>query len=307
MNLTTEKKEQWLSHVRNQMASFVEQVVTPISVSSDKTSGKALGTGNYIGINDAVYLLTNHHVITAGEGNHLGHLPGPSDDYIAMSHHIMAMDRPIDLALMRLGGEWDTATKGVATISMFDDSYRPVEGELLFLLGYPATRATRLQTPNAEWHPRNTAFDGPIENRAVPLLTQAYTGNPGYLLDFDANFHSLIEFPARAQPNPGDAVEDLPNPMGMSGSLLWDTKAVASAQKSIPWEPALAKVCGVIRTAYTKPLVAGFTRVEHILPTMLDFIRHERAFIHWLDRGRPLWQETIDWEWVCQEFIRLQD
>jgi hypothetical protein len=47
--------------------------------------------------------------------------------------------------------------------------------------------------------------------------------------------------------------EDPPNAKGMSGSLLWDTKFVACANQRISWGRHLAKVCGLIRTAYRDP------------------------------------------------------
>jgi len=289
------------------MVEYVKNLVTPIALSRTEGRGEALGTGNYIGINGAAYLLTNEHVIAEGVGGHLGHLPGPTDDYVAMAHRIFTAEQPIDLALMRLGDEWNEATKGVATISMFDQSYAPVEGEFLFFIGYPGTRATRLQTPIRALHGRHTAFGGPIDNLAVPIITQAFSGNPGPLLSFDPSYHTAIHLPARAPRMAGSPSEDLPNANGMSGSMLWDTKFVAHANRGIQWGPHLAKVCGLIRTAYTSPEVAGFTRVEHLLPVLLDWIRHERAFIHWVDRGEPLWQENVDWEWAEREFPELRD
>ncbi len=307
MALTREEHERWMTVARERMIDFVSPLITPITLSRTEGRGEALGTGNYIWINGAAYLLTNEHVITDGVGGHLGHLPGPTDDYVAMAHHIVTAERPIDMALMRLGDEWNEATKGVATISMFDRCYDPVESEFLFFIGYPGTRATRLQTPIRELHARHTAFGGPIENLAVPIITQAFRDDPGPLLSFEPAYHSAIHLPARAPRVDGGPAEDLPNAGGMSGSLLWDTKFVACANRGISWGPHLAKVCGLIRTAHPRPEVAGFTRVEHLLPVLLDWIRHERAFIHWLDRGEPLWQEGVDWEWAEREFPELRD
>jgi hypothetical protein len=224
-----------------------------------------------------------------------------------LAHHIITADRPIDMALMRLGEEWEQATKNVVPISLFDNSYSPADGEFLFFVGFPGTRATRLQTPIPAIHGRYTAFGGPIDNLAVPVITQAFPGDPGPLISFDYEFHSAIHLPARAPRVEGGPPVDLPNATGMSGSLLWDTKFVACANAGIPWGPNFAKVCGLVRTAYPRPEVAGFTRVEHLMPVLLDWIRRERAFIHWLDRGSPLWEEYIDWEWSEREFQRLQD
>ena len=30
--------------------------------------------------------------------------------------------------------------------------------------------------------------------------------------------------------------------------------------------------------------------------------RRECAYFHWIERGRPLWQADVDWEWAEQDF-----
>ncbi len=61
---------------------------------------------------------------------------------------------------------------------------------------------------------------------------------------------------------------------------------------------------GEIRSSatYLRAEVDGSTRVEHLLPVLLDSVRHERALIHWLNRGEPLWQQIVEWEWAQREF-----
>ena len=306
MSLTREEHEHWMSVTKDRMVDYVGPTITPISLSVIEGRGEALGTGNYVGINGAAYLMTNHHVIEEGEGGHLGHLPGPTDEYVRLAHHIVTADRPIDMALMRLGEEWDQATKSVVPISVFDKSYAPAEGEFLFFVGFPGTRAIRLQTPIPAIHGRHTAFGGPIENLAVPIITQAFRGDPGPLISFDTRFHSAIHLPVQAaiggRPagGPTERYRDERKP-----PLGHQVRGVRNA--GIPWGPHLAKVCGLVRTAYPRPEVVGFTRVEHLMPVLLDWIRRERAFIHWLDRGKPLWEEYADWEWSEREFQELRD
>jgi hypothetical protein len=64
--------------VRDAMARYVWPFVTPVSRSETEGRGQAWGTGNYIQLRGAPYLLTAGHVIYEAEGAHLGHLPGPT-------------------------------------------------------------------------------------------------------------------------------------------------------------------------------------------------------------------------------------
>jgi hypothetical protein len=51
----------------------------------------------------------------------------------------------------------------------------------------------------------------------------------------------------------------------MSGSALWDTKAVGSMKNGIQWRPELAKVCGdVWGGTPEKPLAIFATKIEHV-------------------------------------------
>lgn len=297
----------WCELVRDQMAGHVYPFVTPISLSVMEARGSALGTGNYVRVSGATYLLTNHHVIQEGVGAHLGHLPGPTDEYVRMMHTIITAEWPIDMALMRLEEEWNGATKTAVPVSRFDHRYAPVDGELLFYLGFPGTTATRLETPIEGIHSRYTWHGAALENLAVPVLTQAFRDDPGPLEWYDPVYHVVVASPARAPRTAGGPLADLPNPKGMSGSLLWDTKFVACANAGMGWSPERARICGLLWAAQPRPEVAVATRVEHRRLVLVHWLREERAFLHWLDREKPLWQEMVDWAWAEERFSSLED
>jgi len=307
MSMSEEEWGRWSELARDRMARHVYPFVTPISLSVMEERGSALGTGNYVRIFGATYLLTNDHVIREGVGAHLGHLPGPTDEYVRMMHTIITASWPIELALMRLGEEWNRATKAAVPVSRFDRRYAPVDGELLFWVGFPGTTATRLETPIEGIHSKYTWHGAPMENEAVPVLTQAFRGDPGPLQSYDPAHHVVVDYPARARKTAGGPLADVPNPKGMSGSLLLDTKFVACANAGIPWSPDRARICGLLWAAHPRPEVVVATRVEHLRPVLLHWIREERGFLHWLDRDRPLWQEMVDWTWAEERFSSLED
>ena len=254
--------------VRDRMAAHVWPFVTPLSRSVSETRGLALGTGNYLLLRGSTYVLTNEHVIKKGAGAPMGHLPGPTDDYVACRDVFRSAGWPLDLALMRLGDEWRDATKSTIPATRLDESFSPVQRELLFWLGFPGSTATRHE-PVTKHNIRYSWF-GELESRGVPMLTQLFPNPPKELKGYDSGKHVVVHFPARAAQNVDGSEEELPNPQGMSGSLLWDTKFVASMSMGREWNPELAMVCALVWAAHPSPEVIVATKIEHLRSALLD-------------------------------------
>jgi len=279
------------------MARHVWPSVTCISQTTDGSRGTSWATGNYVCLRHAPYLLTNAHVVEEAVGSHLAHLPGPTDDYVGCYNAFLADPWPVDMALMRLGGEWSRANRTAIPASSLAHQYEPARHELLFWLGFPGSTATRHE-PITDLNRRYTWFGRPLQNAGVPILTQAVEGPAPNLPAYDIRFHVALHYPASAIQQPGQAELELPNPKGMSGSLLWDTRFVAETQKGSKWGPYHARVCGLIWAAHAKPEVVVATRIEHLRPALLTFLRHEAAYHNWINRGRPLWDDMVDWTWA---------
>ena len=224
--MSRDEWEQRKFAVKDRMAKHVWPFVTPLALSVSHTRGVALGTGNYVLLRDSAYLLTNEHVIRQTAGAQVTHMPGPTDRYVACRAAFLSVGWPLDVALMRLGDEWTQATKSAIPAYLLDESFSPVQHELLFWLGFPGSTASR-HDPVTQGNRRYSWF-GELESHGVPMLTQLYPNPPTGLKDYDPGKHVVVHFPARAVRVSGGAEEELPNPQGMSGSLLWDTKFVAS-------------------------------------------------------------------------------
>lgn len=284
--------------VRDEMAALVWPTVTPISLSHDLTHGWAHGTGNYLQLRGAPYLLTNEHVVAQAQGFHIAHLPGPTDNYVLCNTPILADPWPIDLALTRLPQNPSGLGRDLLTTASFERSFSPVENELLFWVGFPGSKASRheaITDLNAYY-----SWFGALEVPGIPMLTQLFpTSAP--LRDFDPVVHVAVHYPALAQQSPAGALVDVRNPKGMSGSLLWDTKFVARTMSSYQWSVDDARVCGLVWAAHEKPEIVVATRIEYVLPTLLHFLREECAYFHWIHRGRPLWEAWVDWMWAEHE------
>lgn len=291
--------------VRDEMAARVWPLVTPISLSEDLHHGWAHGTGNYLNIRGAPYLLTNEHVVAQAVGLHLAHLPGPTDDYVLCNTPVLADPWPIDVALTRLPQTPSGAGRDLLTTSFMDLRFSPAEHEVLFWLGFPGSKASRNE-PITDFNVHYSWFGKPLEVPGIPMLTQLLPFVP-VLSDFDPAKHVALHYPARAQQHAGGPSVDVRNPKGMSGSLLWDTKFVARAATGHEWSADDARVCGVVWAAHAKPEVVVATKIEHVIPTLVRFLREECAYFHWSDRGAPLWDACADWTWAEEQIPDLSD
>lgn len=255
--------------VVNEMANHVWPFVTPLSKSLSSDRGMALGTGNYIEFEGNAFLMTNCHVVEAAIGANLGHLPNHHDEYVAVNTAITA-PWPIDLAVAPISKSLLGDSQSAIPLERFDQYFRPVQGEWLFFLGFPGTTATRHQ-PQLPSNTRVSWF-GSLPTIGIPIVTQQVEQLPPGLPHYDATTHVAVHFPASAPKSPGSQPKDLPNPHGMSGSLLWDTKYVAARQAGGDWTPNMARVCGLVWAAHPTPEVVVATIVDHFLPELREML-----------------------------------
>jgi hypothetical protein len=280
------------------MAEYVSRVVTPISVSDSPDYGTAHATGNYLTLRGLPYLQTNEHVIEEALGCDLAHLPGPTDDYVLCNQEWLTVTWPTDIALMKLSALPAAPSRESVSASRLGARYAPVPQELFFWVGFPGS-TTKRREPLTERNIRRTWF-GSLETPGTPVLTQELPAVPLGLNDFDPEKHVALHYPAAALRTAGEPAADTPNAKGMSGSLLWDTKFVASSCAGREWNVESAEVCGVLWAAHDKPEVVVATKIEYIRSALLHFLRQESAYCHWIDRARPPRDALTDWLWAEQ-------
>lgn len=257
--------------VRDKMARRVCSSVTPLTKSADGSRGAALGTGNYVLLEEGRGLVTNRHVVEEVHGSaHLAHLPVPGECYVAC-RTFMTEPWPIDLAVGALPPEAVGSDRFIITAREFDENCSPVDGEFLFFLGFPGTTAG-FHDPITQSNTRYSWF-GTLESLGVPMLTQALVDVPPNLSGYQDSMHIAIHLPATAPKVLGGPPEDLPNPNGESGSLLWDTKFVATQQEGGTWTPDKARICGLLWGVYPTLGIAVATTVEHFLPDIRRMLR----------------------------------
>jgi hypothetical protein len=256
---------------RDSMAEYVFGYTTPISRSEDLLHGWGWGTGNYLELNGAPYLLTNEHVAVKAIDEYIAHLPGPTDDYVLCNSSFEAWPHPYDIALSQLHVPPSSAKHKLVTVAQLDPIYNPVAGELLFWLGYPGSTAVRTE-PITPLNARYSWFNH-LATPGIPVLSQQLQAWPtGLPSDFRPSEHAIVHYPTHARTVTGALETEVPNASGMSGSLLWDTKRVACLQNGEEWSPEKARVCGILWATYLNPDIVVATKVEFLHSALSEVI-----------------------------------
>lgn len=245
------------------MANYVWPFTTPISRTADLENGIAWGTGNYIAFEGSVYVLTNEHVARQMLKEPLAHLPKVGDYYVRFENDFEALPWPDDIALSKLGEHGTPDQKRVIHLSQFESKFNPEEHELLFWLGYPGTTGKRSDVIAGK---ERMSYFGELVTPSFPILSQQYDGWPlGLREAYLPEHHRLIHYPRVAKQNPGEAVVEVPNPAGMSGSLVWDTKRIYCERRGLEWSPQKSRVCGLIWATDLDPDIVVATPSEAVL------------------------------------------
>jgi hypothetical protein len=188
---------------RDQMVKHVRPYVTPISRTDNSSYGFAWGTGNYVQLGDKgqAYLLTNEHVAAMADSEMLSHLPVPGEYYDRINSNFKAWPRPYDLACFPIDVARFAEFRRLIKNDQFDRAYQPVEGELLFWLGYPSTTGTLfdlIQESNTRY-----SWAGELETPGVPMLAQEYRDTLETKIDgYHEDLHALVHYPATARKGP---------------------------------------------------------------------------------------------------------
>ncbi len=288
-------------HILWKMAHHVDRFITPISEILDDEHGRAAGSGTYLRMNGSTYLVTNEHVAVKMLNRGIAHLPRRDDSYCRVVQTMAVLNFPIDLAVSRVDFDsWEGATQLTLPVDQFEETYSPVDGEILFVCGYPGYARPAIAEGEIRY-PRETRF-GLLSTPAVPILTYAVREASRFPDGLDENLHATVHYHGVAH-RPGEGLREVPDPRGFSGSLLWDTKFVAT--NSHDWTPAMARVCGLVHRWSSDHDVLIATKVEFVREALLTAIRREAAFFNWINRGSPPWEDLVDWSWAEQAIPRL--
>jgi hypothetical protein len=268
--------------VGNALRDFCRKVTTPLLVDRD---GEVLpiGTGTFFLFSSAQYVLTAAHVAAKSEGGPVLHCP-ELDSRFFRTGPFSVEGRPFDLGLARASSARSLRPNAL------DTECAPVEKELLFTLGYPGSTARRTE-PITATNLKRPFFDTfPVEPASFIVQEIDRPEERG----FDPSIHIAFKYPDEMRHEAG-ALRAAPNPGGLSGSLLWDTKRVRAWRNNTPWTPGLARVCGVLLSDFAEDQFIKAVKIEHVRNVLLHLLRRERAYFNWLDRGSIAGDVLGDW------------
>lgn len=249
--------------VRNELGPYAYKHSTSILRVDNHDVGHALGTGNYLVFEGVPYLMTNHHVVRDSKGQPMMHLPDRLESYQCIEGAFLTDPYPVDIGINRISKPWVSKTKQ-CLMDKFDTHWHPSPREILLIVGYPGTTAER--TGPAMGKSIRTYFEG-IDLSAVPFLVQQIENwTPGP--EFKSDFHFAVGFPEQGKLGAQVLPRKFPNPAGISGSLVWDSKFVACGIAGKPWNIEEAKICGVIWEDDYKTDVLLGTKIEIIMSTI---------------------------------------
>lgn len=221
-------------NVVTQMSQYVYPFTTPISKVISDDDGEHWGSGSYVEINGHCFVATNEHVVHALKTHSIAYKFSGDENYFRLpGHKSLAEGLPVDFALTKMNDSIWRAFPHQAKpipISRFSTMHNPVEGELLFFLGYSQDRSRfafkTLLTEGTPYLARECEL--PIDGRCDPEMHFALSYNPALAISVD------------------ELSKGLPLPPGFSGSLVWNTRFVEKMIRNESWGPADAVVTGII-------------------------------------------------------------
>lgn len=293
----TEELQSMAQEVREVMERLVKPMTSPL-LTEGEMDQVPIGTGSFVSIRGSKYVLTAEHVVR-DLSHRMGVLRGalylPSEnDFFTRSAPFTSAPFPVNLAFARI-----PTANSVMSLEQVDEMWSPVEGELLFALGYPGSAAGRTDAiiPSNE---RRVLFDSyPLTS--VALIAQQNVSRVASRSRHNPDLHFTFQYGAFSLDG-----QPTPNPRGLSGTLVWDTKRIWAHRAGQPWQPEMARVCGMLHTEYVEDDFLSAVRIEHMRVALLQGIWQERAFLHWLDRGKPAEDTLTDWYWAIHTFPSLQ-
>jgi Protein of unknown function (DUF2934) len=279
--------------VTEEMREHTRPFVASIFLSLSSDEGRLLASGTYLELLDKPYLLTNWHVAKALETRSLGHQLADDEYSVRFTNPFQTYPYPLDLALSRVDLQlWNSETnqKRALPVDRFAQRHDAVTGELFFLMGFSGERS--YFSPSLKY----------IFPTGTPYTTQECPVPPeSYLPDFHLTLHYS---PDRAL-SLDRSSRGLPVARGLSGSIVWNTRAVQCLMAGRKWTPAEAEVTGIVWGCDSKTACLVATRIEHVRTFLLQALRQEAAYFLWLNRGQPVGDDLADWYSVSREIPEL--
>lgn len=278
-----------LMRIGQAMRDFTASFITPVCRSPEHNYGEVEGSGTFLELRNNPYLLTNEHVARARLQHRLAHFLNNGELVAAIVHPFRCVTEPEDVAVARIDLDlMESSTKRGVPAATIDPFFRPVDGEIVFIHGYPGVQS------------RFSALNQGVMARTCPYATDVNTLPDG----FNPTMHFAITYPMYGVRDFQGREVQLPQPPGLSGSLVWDTKFVASGGGN--WDPIQARVCGIIWAWHINNQRLIGTKIEYVRAVLLKHLRLEAAYFRSLRRAEFPGDTFSDWLWAEREILDIE-
>jgi hypothetical protein len=242
------RRLQIIHEVDEAMARHSAPYITAIARPVANDEGDFIGSGSFMIFGGQAFLITARHVAMDAQMDAVGGAAfsnGDAKPYQLITAPFIT-DENLDVAIVPVTLDREPGSTRLACPS---DYISQVSGPLrdwLFVHGFPGERSRFLRISEA------------IHSKTLPYGTA--TAIPSWS-DFNPNLHFAVGFdPTSAQHSDGTSAT-LPDPHGMSGSAVWNTRR---SEIGAGWKPTDARIMGVIhRWDQTADCLIG-TRIEHV-------------------------------------------
>jgi len=247
-------------NVARQMGDYVDLFVSAIGLvkpDDDRDPpGDHLGTGGFILLNGGRYLLTCEHVARKSKHGMLACTQFGSEYGISVANLFSSLPYPVDAAASRLSERsWSLVSHKAQCIdsSMLAQKHNPVEGEYLYVYGFPSQDAVAAY---GQQHHRGIgvfthecAYDSILDSE-TPKIIEGYHICLGYNPEYASVIYGSNSALSRAD--------------GISGSLVWNTRFKEYTDRGIQWSPQNSCVTALVWGNPTKAGMLIATPIEYI-------------------------------------------
>ena len=257
-----ERRRIQIAHeVYQRMAGFTASCITAIARPVANDEGDFIGSGSFVVFGGQTFLVTAAHVATDaqtgslygaafsnGDGKRYQVVTAPIlvNENIDIGIAPVTLERPPDSTRLA----WPSSQVATSAGSLDDQ---------LFVHGFPGERSRFLRMNQG------------INSRTLPYgatsVTPAWSG-------YNPDEHFAISFDPRYPEYPDGTSATLPDPAGMSGSPVWNTRRREVGEH---WQPTDARLIGVIhRFDRTANCLIG-SRIEHIHGLVARYIQEQQS------------------------------
>ena len=208
------------------------------------------GTGTIIQNRGKVLLVTAAHVLDDIEKavcQGVAFSNGDAKPYYRIAG-VFTKDYSIDIAYARISNPTTLDSDRLPCPEhLIGDSRKAVATDLLFIHGFPGA------------YSRSFKMTGSIHSRTLPYGTTF--GSPKWP-EFNPNLHFALLYDPKYSVDGSGATIDLPDPHGLSGVAVWNTRRVELGQN---WSPEDARIIGIVHRWDQDARCLIATRVENVL------------------------------------------